>query len=451
MKTVDNTPEIGRSLKSRHVEMIAVGGIIGAGLFVGSSAAIHSVGPAITISYMLAGLVILLVMRMLSEMAVAQPGIGAFTEFTRSGLGPMAGFVTGWLYWYFWAVVVAFEAIVGAKLLQQFGVPLAVWQIGVLLLAIMTAVNLMSARSFGEFEYWFSLLKVSAILVFIALAAAYAFGFTAPGGNTFVNLTAHQGFAPFGAASILSGVTSVIFALCGAEIATIAAAESAEPRRTIARLTGTVTLRILLFYVLSIVLIVSVVPWTQIVPGTSPFATALDAMRIPYAGQIMNGVVLIAVLSCLNSGIYVTSRILFTLAAKRDAPQALVRLSARKVPARAILLGSLVAVVVVVASVLSPDGVYGFLVNALGAIMLIIYLIVACAHIVLRRRFERQAPDMLQVKMWFFPYASYGVMAAIVVILLAMAATPSLAKELYASLIVLGIIVAAYLARRGRY
>ncbi len=441
-------PDISRSLKARHVEMIAIGGIIGAGLFVGSSASIHNVGPAVVLSYLLAGVVILFVMRMLSEMAVAQPHIGAFTEFTRSGLGAWAGFVTGWLYWYFWAIVVAFEAIAGAKLMQDLGVPFEVWQIGVVLLVLMTAINLMSARSYGEFEYWFSLLKVSVILVFIVIAAVFAFGFTAPHGQTFGNLTAHQGFAPYGAKSVLGGVTSVIFALCGAEIATIAAAESAEPRRTIARLTGTVTLRILLFYVLSIFLIVSVVPWTQIVPGTSPFATALAAMKIPYAAMIMNVVVLIAVLSCLNSGIYVTSRIMFTLAANRDAPQALVALSGRKVPARAILFGSLVAFAAVMTSVLSPERVFSFLVNALGAIMLIIYLLVAAAQIRLRQRFERDAPDKLQVKMWFFPYASYAVMAAILAILLAMAATPSLAKELYASLAVLGLIVIACALQR---
>jgi GABA permease len=446
------TSEIGRSLKSRHVEMIAIGGIIGAGLFVGSSTSIATVGPAVVISYLLAGLVILCVMRMLSEMAIAQPGIGAFTEFTRSGLGPLAGFVSGWLYWYFWAVVVAFEAIAGAKIIVILfpALPLAIWQIGVMLLALMTVVNLMSARSFGEFEYWFSLLKVCAIVGFILIAGAFAFGLTAPNGATFANLTAHGGFAPAGPLAVLGGVTSVIFALCGAEIATIAAAESAEPRRTIARLTGSVTLRILIFYVISVLLIVSVVPWTAIRPGESPFATALDAMQVPYAATIMNIVVLIAVLSCLNSGIYVTSRILFNLAARGDAPKALVALNARKVPAMAIYTGSVVALIAVLTSVISADRVFSFLLNALGAIMLIIYLIVAAAQIALRRRFERENPAALQIKMWFFPYASYAVIAAILAILAAMAASPTLADELYSSLAVLAVIYVAFLMRRAR-
>jgi GABA permease len=444
------TPEIGRSLKSRHVEMIAIGGIIGAGLFVGSSTSIATVGPAVVISYLLAGLVMLCVMRMLSEMAIAQPGIGAFTEFTRAGLGNWAGFVSGWLYWYFWAVVVAFEAIAGAKILLILlpGLPLALWQIGVILLALMTAVNLMSARSFGEFEYWFSLLKICAIVAFILIAGTFAFGFTSPTGNTFANLTAHGGFAPAGPLAVLGGVTSVIFALCGAEIATIAAAESAEPRRTIARLTGSITLRILIFYVLSVLLIVSVVPWTAIKPGESPFATALSAMHVPYAATIMNIVVLIAVLSCLNSGIYVTSRILFNLAARGDAPKSMVKLSDRKVPAMAIYAGSMVALIAVLTSVISADRVFSFLLNALGAIMLIIYLIVACAQIKLRYRFEREAPEALQIKMWLFPYGSYAVIVAILAILAAMAASPTLSKELYASLVVLVVIGVAFLLRR---
>jgi GABA permease len=452
LKDPQCTPEISRTLKSRHVEMIAIGGIIGAGLFVGSSTAIATVGPAVVISYLLAGLVILLVMRMLSEMAIAHPGIGAFTEFTRLGLGNWAGFVSGWLYWYFWAVVVAFEAIAGAKIILVLlpTLPLAVWQIGVVLLASLTLVNLMSTRSFGEFEYWFSLLKVCAIVAFILLAAAFAFGLTSPAGNSFANLTAHGGFAPGGAVAVLGGVTSVIFALCGAEIATIAAAESAEPRKTIARMTGSVTLRILIFYVLSVLLIVTVVPWTDIKPGESPFATALSAMNIPYAATVMNIVVLIAVLSCLNSGIYVTSRILFNLAARGDAPQALVQLDRRKVPALAIYFGASVALIAVLTSVVSPDRAFSFLLNALGAIMLIIYLIVALAQIRLRRRFEREAPEKLQIKMWFFPYASYGVMLAICAILAAMAASPALRKELLSSLAVLALIVAAYAIRRRR-
>jgi L-asparagine transporter-like permease len=429
--------------------MIAIGGIIGAGLFVGSSTSIATVGPAVIVSYGLAGIVILMIMRMLSEMATLAPAAGSFTELIRVGLGNWAGFISGWLYWYFWVVVVAIEAIAGAVILQMW-LPFATWQIGVVLLAMMTAVNLFSARSYGEFEFWLSSAKVAAIVVFIAIAGSWAFGVTSPAGATFGNLVAYGGFAPKGWMAVLGGVTSVIFALCGAEIATIAAAESNEPARTIARMTGSVAMRILLFYVLSVGLIVSVMPWTSIVPGQSPFAAALAFMNIPFAATIMNLVVLVAVTSCLNSGLYVTSRVLFVLASRGDAPQWLVQVNSRRVPVRATLIGSLFGYLALAASVLSPQVVFSFLVNASGATMLIIYLLVCVAQIRQRRQFEASAPERLTIRMWLFPYASYATGAAIMVVLAAMLFERELRIQLVASALAAGLCVIAYAIRHRR-
>ena len=441
--------ELSRSLRSRHVTMIAIGGIIGAGLFVGSSAAIKAVGPAIIVSYLLAGLVILLVMRMLSEMAAANPHIGSFTEFPRLALGHWAGFMSGWLYWYFWVVVVAIEAIAGAQLLNLW-IPLPVWQIGLALMALLTIVNLMSTRSYGEFEFWFASIKVAAIIVFIAVAGSYVLGVGPAPATGFGNLVADGGFSPFGPVAVLAGITTVIFSLCGAEIATIAAAESNESARTISRLTITIILRIVLFYVLSILLIVAIVPWRDIQPGLSPFAAALDRIGIPYAATLMNMLVLTAVLSCLNSGVYVTSRVLFTLAGNGDAPQSMVKLSRSRVPARAILIGSSFGYLGVVASIISPSLVFAFLVNASGAIMLMIYLITALAQIRMRQRLEREDPARLTIRMWLFPWASWLVVVAIVAVLFAMALTPALASQLYASLACLAIVAGAYVFVRRR-
>src|SRR5277367_5526598 len=173
--------ELSRSLKGRHLTMISIGGIIGAGLFVSSSTAIIAGGPASFISYAITGMLILLVMRMLGEMATALPHVRSFTEFARAGLGEGAGFIVGWLYWYFWVLVVPVEAIAGAKILQNW-IHLSPLQIGLGLMTIMTAVNLMSARSYAEFEFWFASIKVASIIVFIAIAASFAFGFTSPSG-----------------------------------------------------------------------------------------------------------------------------------------------------------------------------------------------------------------------------------------------------------------------------
>src|SRR5580658_4453690 len=278
--------QLSRSLRPRHVAMISIGGIIGAGLFVGSSVAISASGPAAVLSYLLAGLLVLMVMRMLGEMAVALPSTSSFTEFARVGLGPWAGFICGWLYWYFWIIVVPVEAIAGANILHHW-LPLPTWQLGLALMAIMTAVNLMSARSYAEFEFWFASIKVAAIIVFIVIAASYAFGWTAPHGATFGNLVEHGGFTPRGWIAVIAAVPTVFFAMTGAEITTIAAAESAQPGRAVARLGTTVIWRILMFYVLSLFLIVSVTPWDSVVSGESPFTLALNTMHVPAAGLIM--------------------------------------------------------------------------------------------------------------------------------------------------------------------
>jgi L-asparagine transporter-like permease len=444
-----NAPALSRGLRSRHVTMISIGGIIGAGLFVGSSAGIATVGPAILVSYLLAGAVVLLIMRMLAEMATATPGLGSFTEYIRLGLGSWAGFVSGWLYWYFWVVVVAIEALAGAALLHAW-IALPVWSIVLVLMLALTAVNLMSSRSYGEFEFWFASIKVGAIVAFIVIGFAYVLGLTSRAGPQFVHLYADGGFAPFGWAAALAGATTVVFSLCGAEIATVAAAESNEPTGVISRLTSTLALRILLFYVLSILLIVTVVPWREVAPGSSPFALALERTGIPGAATIMNLIVLTAVLSCLNSGLYVTSRVLFALAARNDAPQALIALSGRRVPWRAILLGSSFGYLAVILSVLSPQKAFAFLVNASGALMIVIYLLACFAHLRLRTRMERDSPERLTIKVWLFPWLSWLTIAAMLGVLVAMAFASELAAELEASLVAVAIVLLAYGLVRAR-
>ncbi len=437
-----------KALARRHVMMISLGGIIGAGLFVGSSAAISAVGPAAILSYVMAGLLVLLVMRMLAEMAVANPDSGSFTEYARAGLGPWAGFVSGWLYWYFWVVVVAIEAIAGASLLQQW-IGLPVWQLGLALMVLLTATNLFSTRSYGEFEFWFASIKVAAIIVFIVIAASYAFGLTSDG-ISFGNLSSDGGFAPFGVAAIFAGITSVVFSMVGAEIVTVVAAESQEPARAIAKLTTSLIWRITLFYVGSIFFIVSIVPWRSIQPGISPFAQALDAMHVRGAAMLMNALVLVAVLSCLNSGLYVTSRVLFGLAAKGDAPHSMVVLNRRGVPVRAVLAGCSFGFLAVVISVASPQKIFAFLVSASGALMLIIYLLIAFAQVRLRRRMEASDPTRVTVRMWFFPWASYLVIVAIIGILASMLFTRELATQLGASLLCVAVVVACYFVLRRR-
>jgi L-asparagine transporter-like permease len=213
------TPKLTRSLRTRHIAMISIGGIIGAGLFVNSINAIAAIGPAVIVSYVLTGLIVLFVMRMLGEMAMAYPETGAFTEFPRLAMGNLAGFTSGWLYWYFWVIVVAFEAIAGASIIKPWLPDIPTWVTGLVLTVLLTASNLLSTRNFGEFEFWFSSIKVAAIIAFIVIALSYALGVNPTGGMTFSNWTNDGGFAPMGLLPVVAGVTSLIFTLVGAEIA----------------------------------------------------------------------------------------------------------------------------------------------------------------------------------------------------------------------------------------
>jgi L-asparagine transporter-like permease len=423
--------------------MISIGGIIGAGLFVSSSTSIIAGGPASFISYAICGLLILLVMRMLAEMATALPKVRSFTEFARAGLGEGAGFVVGWLYWYFWVLVVPVEAIAGAKILEHW-IPLPPLPIGVGLMTVMTCVNLMSARSYAEFEFWFASIKVAAIVVFIAIATSYAFGWTAPHGATFGNLKDYGGFTPHGWIAVLAAVPTVFFAMTGAEITTIAAAESAQPGRAVARMGSAVIGRILVFYVISLFLIVSVTPWNTVRSGESPFTLALNTMHVPWAGEIMTVIILTAVLSCMNSAFYVSSRVLFILAAHGDAPKGLVKLNARKVPVGSVLMGSLAGFLGILAAT-KAKGVFDFLVSSSGALAVYIYMAIAAAQITLRKRRERDGEPLPPVMMWLFPWLSYVAIVAMGAVLIAMAFTPSLQQDFKFSCITLVVAVIAYL------
>jgi len=398
------------------------------------------------VSYVLTGLLILLVMRMLGEMAVEMPEVRSFTEFTRAALGNWAGFSIGWLYWYFWVIVIPVEAIAGAGIIQRW-LPWPAWQIGTALMLLMTAVNLMSARAYGEFEFWFSSIKVVAIITFIIAVGAYACGYRSPAGPTFSTLTAYGGFAPRGWFAVLAAVTTVIWSMMGAEVVTIAAAESPEPARAVARMTSSIISRIVIFYVGSIFVITCVVPWTEVVAGQSPFTLALDHIHFPYASTFMAAVILTAVLSCLNSSFYIASRVLFVLASRGDAPRWLVRTNKRHVPARAVLLASVVGFAGVIAAILSPSVVFAFLVNSSGAIIAVIYLAIAVSQI--RTRKARDAAGSVPaLPMWMFPWLSYLAVAGVLAVLIAMAVTPSHRAEFWTSVISMSVALLAYLVFR---
>lgn len=416
-------PDLRHTLKQRHMTMIALGGVIGAGLFVGSRVVIQSAGPAASISFLLTGLLVILVMRMLGELATAMPTIGSFYEYARIALGDMAGFLTGWMYWYFWVIVVALEAIAGADLIRFWLPEVPQWLLALVLMLALTASNLFSVRSYGEFEFWFASIKVAAIVVFLALGSLFVAGMWFTPGPGLVNLTGHGGFAPNGVLPVLTGAVAATGFYFGAEIVTIAAAEADEPAKAVAKATNSVISRVLLFYVGSIVLVVAIVPWNSATIAT-PYVSALSAMKIPAAAQIMNAIILTAVLSALNSGLYASSRMLFALTRNGHAPAFLARVSGNGVPVAATLAGSGFGFVAVFMSYVSPDTVFAFLVNSYGTVALFVYLLVAFSQLRLRRRLEAESPERLVVRMWLFPWLTYVAIAGMLAILAAMAFIP---------------------------
>src|SRR5690242_1846144 len=432
-------------LSERQLRMIAIGGVIGAGLFVGSGVVISKTGPGSFITYALCGFLVIMVMRMLAEMAVANPSTGSFADYARDALGGWAGFSVGWLYWYFWVIIVGFEAIAGAKIVQYWlpGIPL--WLCSLVLLAAMTLSNLLSVSSFGEFEFWFAGIKVTAIIAFLAVGASYVFGLWPHKAMDFSNLTAHGGFLPFGPFGVTAAIVTVIFSMTGAEVATIAAAESQNPERAVAKAANSVIARIALFYVGSIFLLTVILPWNDKTVAASPFVAAFTKMGLPYADHIMNAVVLTAVLSCLNSGMYTASRMLFVLAARREAPQQLVSVTRRGVPAFAILASSVVGFLCVIAAAFSPDTIFAFLLNSSGAVILFIYCLIGISEIVLR---FRTGSANLRVKMWLFPALSIATVAAIVAILAQMGLQAGSRSQLVLSLLSWAVVIALYFTNR---
>jgi GABA permease len=432
--------ELHKGLKQRHLTMIAIGGVIGAGLFVGSGLVIKDTGPAAFLSYAITGVLIVLVMRMLGEMATANPSTGSFADYARRALGGWAGFSVGWLYWYFWVIVVGFEAVAGAKIITfWFDAPL--WLLSLGLMLLMTVTNLFSVRSYGEFEYWFAGIKVFAIVAFLVLGTLFVVGLWPDKDLDFSNLTNDGGLFPLGIGAIFSSIVVVIFSMVGAEIATIAAAESDDPERAIAKATNSVVIRIAIFFVGSLFLLAVIIPWNSNEEGAPPYVRAFQEMGIPYADHVMNAVVLTAVLSCLNSGLYTASRMLFVLAARREAPVGLITVNSRGVPTWAILSSTVIGFLCVIAAYVSPDTVFSFLLNSSGAIILFVYLLIAVSQVVLRRRTPE---DRLLVKMWLFPALSLATIAAMIGVLISMGVQEDTRSQLILSLVSWAVVLGLY-------
>jgi L-asparagine transporter-like permease len=376
-----------RGLGSRQVQMIAIGGAIGVGLFMGAGANIAEAGPSLVLMYALAGCVIFLIMRALGELLLYRPVSGSFSEYAREFLGPFYGYATGWTYWLLWVVTGMAELTAAAIYVTYWFPEIPQWVSALVFLVVLFGVNLISVKVFGEIEFWFSMIKVTAIIGMIVIGlGVLTLGVSDAGDEAAVsNLWAHDGFFPTGVGSSLLTLQGVMFAYLAVELVGVTAGESADPERSLPKAINTLPWRIALFYVGSLTVILCVVRWTEFDEGVSPFVAAFARIGLPFGAAIVNFVVLTAALSSCNSGMYSTGRMLRDLAGNREAPERLGRLNARQSPATAITLSVACMGVGVVLNYLVPEKAFAYVTSVATACGIWTWAMILVSHMRYRR------------------------------------------------------------------
>ncbi|RZQ64656.1 amino acid permease [Amycolatopsis suaedae] len=441
-----------RGLKNRQISMMAIGGAIGVGLFLGAGAAIEASGPALIASYALAGVVIFLIMRALGELLVYRPVSRSFADYAEEFLGRFAAFATGWVYWLMW-VVTAMAEITAAGIYVQYWFPsIPQWVTAAVVLGLLFLANLISVKVFGEFEFWFSMIKVVTIVGAILLGlAVILFGF-GPAGDTasFAHLWDHGGFFAGGVDGALLALQSVMFAYLGVELIGLTAGEARDPQKVLPKAINNVVVRIAVFYVGALVVLLSLVPWTEFREGESPFVKAFDVIGIHGAAGIIQFVVLTAALSSCNSGIYSTGRMLRTLAVQRSAPKAFTKLSSRKVPAASIYASAAVMALGILINAVVPEKAFTYVTSVATVGVLWTWGVILVCQLRYRRKADAGELPKSGFRMPGAPWTGYFGLAflALVVVLLGFSEDTRIA--LYVTPVVGVLIGVGYLVVRKR-
>ncbi|WP_058955685.1 amino acid permease [Kocuria rhizophila] len=425
-----------RGLKPRQLTMMGLGGAIGAGLFLGSGKGVAVAGPAILVSYIVAGALVVLVMWMIGELSAANPTSGAFSAHAQNAFGPVAGYTVGWLYWVQLAVVTAAEANGAATILTGIlGESLAgiavppTWVLSVVFMAVFTVVNMFAVSKYGEFEFWFAFLKVGVILAFLVMGILMLVG-VVPGHEG--GLSNFTDFAPTGIAGVGAGLLIVIFAFGGTEIVAIAAGETADPQKSVATAIRTVAWRIVLFYIGTVFIIVAILEPSQADAPEGPFAAVLNVAGLPAAGSIMALIAVFALLSALNANIYAASRMMHSLAQRDYAPAAIKRTASNNVPRRAVLLTVSFGFMASILEAIFPGKVLDTLLSIVGSTIIMVWISVSASQITLRHRRERENPGVKSTtyRMPLFPFLSYLTVALLVLIVVVAMFDPATRTQL---------------------
>jgi len=438
--------KLGHSMLPRQLTMMGLGSAIGAGLFLGSGAGIQAAGPAVLISYLVAGALIIIVMWALGEMAAANPNSGAFSVYAEKAMGKTAGATVGWLWWLQLVVVIAAEALGAAGLLFTVWPVVPVWGLALIFMAVFTAINLAGVKNFGEFEFWFAILKVAAILLFLAIGAALLLGWLpdvpSPGLS---NITSD--FAPAGLGGIATALFVVIFAFGGTEIVSVAAAETENPERSVGHAIRTVVWRILVFYIGSVFVIAAVLPSTS-AALKSPFAGVLDLARIPGAGAAITLVAVVALLSALNANLYGASRMAYSLSARGEAPRVLSRLNHARVPVIAVSISVAFGFLAAVLELLFPEQILPALFQLVGSTCLVVWGSALVSQLILRRRADR-AGTALPLRMKGFPGITIFGLVLLALIFAVGFSSPDSSRQLFSTMaLIAGIAAASWIGAR---
>lgn len=419
MRQTNETETLNRGLKQRHITLMSLGSAIGVGLFLGSASAIKLAGPSILLAYMIAGLVIFFIMRALGEMAIEQPVAGSFSKYAHDYLGPLAGYITGWNYWFLW-VVTCMAEITAAGIYMEFWFPdTPRWIWALLALILMSAFNFLSVKVFGELEFWFALIKIVTIICMIVVGLGIIlFGFGNGGVATGIsNLWSHGGWLPNGWSGLLLSLQMVLFAYLGVELIGVTAGEAQNPKKTLAKAIDNVFWRILIFYVGALFVMMAIYPWNEIGDKGSPFVLTFQQIGIAKAAGLINFVVLTAALSSCNGGLFSTGRMLFTLAQQKKAPAQFAHLNKNNIPSKGILATSFVLLIGVILNYLVPAKVFTWLtsISTFGAIWT--WGIILVTQIRFRKGLSAQHVQGLSYKMPLYPLSSYLSLGFLVLVL----------------------------------
>ncbi|MFA4134068.1 MULTISPECIES: amino acid permease [unclassified Brevibacillus] len=443
--------KLERGLKNRHVQLIAIGGAIGTGLFLGAGKSIHLAGPSILFAYLITGIICFLIMRSLGELLLSNLNYHSFVDFVKDYLGNMAAFVTGWTYWFCW-ISIAMADLTAVGLYTQFWFPeIPQWMPGLIALVILLIMNLATVKLFGEMEFWFALVKVIAILalIFVGIFMIIKGFSTNAGASSFTNLWSHGGMFPNGFNGFLLSFQMVVFAFVGIELVGLTAGETEDPKRVIPKAINQIPIRILIFYVGSLIVIMSIYPWNAINPLESPFVQVFAAIGIAAAAGIVNFVVLTSAASACNSAIFSTSRMVYSLAKEKNAPVPLTKLTANKVPANALLFSTIVILIAVVLNYVMPEGVFTLITSVSTVCFIFIWGITVICHL----KYRKTRPDLAKAnsfKMPLYPFANYLILAFLAFILVVLALAEDTRVALFITPVWFILLVAIYKLRKTK-